>query len=131
MKPTVIHPADITPHDRGHGVRTTPLVTPETGATEFLNGTTEFAAGAGLPLHSHNCEESVLVLEGLAIFDCGDQSIDMDPGDITWVPPNVIHRFRNRGGTTMRILWTYGRADADRTRADTGETSAIAAERRP
>ena len=54
----------------------------------------------------------------------------MDPGDITWVPPDVIHRFRNRGETTMRILWTYGRVDANRTHADTGETSAIAAERR-
>ena len=130
MNATVIRPTDVEPHDRGGGVRTVPLVTAETGATQFLNGTTEFAPGSGLPFHSHNCEESVLILEGLAVFDCDGQSIDMDAGDITWVPPDVVHRFRNRGETTMRILWVYGRLDANRTLAESGETAPIAAERR-
>jgi mannose-6-phosphate isomerase-like protein (cupin superfamily) len=72
----------------------------------------------------------VLILEGLAVFDCSGESIEMEPGDITWVPPDIVHRFRNRGATTMRILWVYGRLDANRTLAGNGETSAIASERR-
>lgn len=127
---TVIRPDHVETIDRGGGVRTVPLVTRGAGASQFLNGTTEFAAGAALPLHSHNCEESVLVLAGLAVFECDGERVEMDPGDITWVPPGAVHRFLNRGSEPMRILWIYGRVDATRTMAATGESFPIGTEPR-
>ena len=122
--PVVLRPGDLVPFDRGGGVRTVHLVTADVGS-QFLSGTTEFDPGASLPLHSHDCEESVVVLEGKAAFEAGGELIDMEPGDTTWVPAGVVHRFLNRGTGRMRILWIYGEVTARRTMAATGETFPI------
>ena len=94
-----------------------------------MNGITSFAPDAGIPLHSHNCEESVVVLEGEALFEDEHGAHELRAGDTTLVPAGVVHRFANRGDTLMRILWIYGSADATRTIATTGETRPIAQER--
>ena len=111
--------------DRGGGVRTAYLVTGAVGAMGFMNGVTEFEPGASLPMHSHNCEESVVVLEGAASFECEGRVVDLDAGDATWVPPGAAHRFANQSGEKLRILWIYGRIDASRTFTETGETVRI------
>ena len=41
--------------------------------------------GTGLPLHSHNCEESVLILER-AVAQINDDIFDLEVGQATWVP---------------------------------------------
>lgn len=120
--PVVIRPDDVTPVDRGGGVRTRHLVTAPLGAQDFLNGITEFDPGTSLPLHSHNCEESVVVLEGEAAFEADGRIVELRPHDTTWVPAGSVHRFLNRGSGRMRILWTYGSIAATRTLAASGET---------
>lgn len=122
LVPRLLRTADRPVIDRGGGVRTVAMVDGREGATQFLSGTTELPPGASLPFHSHNCEESVVVLDGIAAFECGSESTDMHPGDSSWVPAGVVHRFANRSDSGVRILWIYGRADADRTLAETGET---------
>ena len=125
----VLHPASIKSHDRGGGARTTPLVTPSVGSTSFINGITAFDAGVAIPFHSHNCEESVMLLEGEAMLDIDGKEIPLQEQDVTWIPPNVPHRFRNMSATKpMRIFWTYARNDATRTLTDTGVTNFISAE---
>jgi quercetin dioxygenase-like cupin family protein len=52
--------------ERGNGIRTIPLVTKEIGAKHMTTGLTRFPAGAKVPLHSHNCDEQVTILEGEA-----------------------------------------------------------------
>jgi putative monooxygenase len=121
----VIRPGDVPAHDRGGGVRTHYLVTRGLGAHQFLNGMTEFDPGAALPFHSHNCEESVVVLEGDAGFETEDGTTRMRALDTTFVPAGRVHRFVNLGPATMRILWIYGSVDATRTLAASGETFAI------
>jgi quercetin dioxygenase-like cupin family protein len=121
----IIRAQELDAHDRGGGVRTQYLVTRETGTHQFLSGITEFDAGAELPFHSHNCDESVVVLEGDATFDTDDESVRLGAGDTTFVPEGVLHRFRNVGDGRTRILWIYGSVDATRTLAETGETVAI------
>ncbi len=113
---------------RVEGVRTSHIVGPADGATEAVTGTTEFAPGTGLPLHWHNCEETVLILEGEALFEAAGERHALVTGDVTWTPSGVAHRFSNRGRGSMRILWAYGRADVTRTLAANGETSRIASE---
>lgn len=85
-------------------------------------GQTQFAPGTGLPLHSHNVEESVLVLEGAAVAEIGSETFDLAAGQATWVPAGIAHRFYNRGDDTMRIYWVYGGRDVTRTITATGET---------
>jgi putative monooxygenase len=122
---SVIRPSALSANDRGGGVRTSYLVTRALGAEQFLNGITEFDPGAELPFHSHNCEESVVVLEGSAVFDRDGEATQLGPFDTTFVPAGVVHRFANHGDSPMRILWTYGSVDATRTLAETGETFPI------
>lgn len=130
QKAIVLRPSDLPRHDRGGGASTTPLVGPSCGAKSFINGITSFGPGARIPFHSHNCEESVMLLEGDAILDIeGQESVRLQPLDTTWLPPNLSHRFRNLSDTRpMQILWIYARADATRTLTETGETHFVSAE---
>ncbi|TCR80191.1 cupin domain-containing protein [Rhizobium sp. BK376] len=129
-KPAILRPAEIKPHERGGGARTIPMVTRGVGSTSLLNGITEFEPQAAIGLHTHNCEESVMVLEGSAIAEIDGIEYPMGPGDTTWVPANLPHRFINASSTErMRIFWTYASVDATRTLVATGDTRTIDSER--
>ena len=106
---------DETPVERGGGVRTWYLVTVERGATEFLTGITEFDPGASLAPHFHNCQESVVVLEGTALFEASGERCRMEQHDATLVPTGTVHRFQNPGPGRLRILFVYGSTEVTRT----------------
>ncbi len=129
-QPMVLKPDQIKSHDRGGGARTIPLVSPALGATQFINGITEFGPGAKIAFHSHNCEESVMLLEGHAYLDIeGQEPVRLKPHDTTWLPANLSHRFRNISDSEpMKIFWTYASLQANRTLTETGETRPISAE---
>jgi quercetin dioxygenase-like cupin family protein len=128
-RPLVLRPAELKSYDRGGGARTTPLVSPAHGAGGFINGITEFGPGVAIPFHSHNCEESVMLLAGDAILDILGEEHRLVPLDTTWIPPNVSHRFRNMSDTQpMKILWIYASPQATRTLTDSGETRPVSAE---
>ena len=125
-KSALLRPSEITPKDRGGGVRTFPLVRGAIGATSFINGITEFDPGCAVPLHCHNCEESVMLLEGEAVATIEGVRQDMRPNDTTFIPAGVPHFFRNSSSTSkMKIFWVYGSIDADRTIVASGETRRI------
>jgi HTH-type transcriptional regulator, repressor for puuD len=118
-----LDPARITAFDRGNGVVTIPYVGRWNNEANLVTtGQTVFGVGTGLAMHSHNVEESVLVLEGLATACIGDDVLDLVPGQATWVPAGLPHRFHNRGDTPMAIYWVYGGRYVTRTMTDTGET---------
>jgi HTH-type transcriptional regulator, repressor for puuD len=119
----LVDPAKVTPFDRGNGVVTIPYVGKWNCDQNLVTtGQTHFQPGTGLPLHSHNVEESVLILEGLATAQLGDEEFDLVAGQATWVPAGVPHRFANRGDTVMRIYWVYGGREVTRTITATGAT---------
>ena len=125
-RPVVLRPSEIPARQRGGGARTIPLVTRRTGSTSFINGITIFEPGAAIPMHTHNCEESVLMLEGSAIAEIDGAEHPVNAGDVTFIPAWVPHRFRNVSATAgMRILWTYASVDATRTLVETGDTRSI------
>jgi quercetin dioxygenase-like cupin family protein len=132
-KAAVLRPSQIKTHNRGGGASTTPLVGPSVGAAAFINGITSFAPGTAIPFHSHNCEESVMLLEGDGMLDIdGQDSVRLQPLDTTWLPPNLSHRFRNLSDTQpMKIFWIYARVDATRTITETGVTNYVSAEHKP
>lgn len=119
----ILRPAQLPAKDRGNGATTVPLVGAHLGATSLLNGITSFAPGAAIGHHSHNVVESVVVIEGTAWVDIDGTEHYMDTYDTTFVPANIVHRFRNASDTEpMKILWTYASIDATRTPA--GSTTA-------
>lgn len=125
-KPGIFRPDQIVARERGGGARTIPLVNRASGTTSFINGITEFAPGAAIPVHSHNCEESVMLLEGNAIAEIDGEQHVLKPLDTTFIPVNLPHRFINASDTEpMKILWIYAQVDATRTIIATGDTRSI------
>lgn len=126
----LLEPATLPRYERGGGVSTTPLVT-RAGAAGFITGYTCFEAGSEVPFHSHNCEESVVLMEGRAALDIDGMEYELAPHDVTHIPPGVSHRFRNLSKSEpMKILWIYADANATRTVTATGATRPLAAEHR-
>jgi len=119
----LVRPAEVEAFDRGNGVATIPYVGKwNSEVTTVTTGVTSFAPGTAIPLHTHNVEESVLVLEGEATAVIGEESFELEAGDATWVPGEVPHRFINRGAGRMRIYWVYGGRRVTRTMCSTGRT---------
>jgi putative monooxygenase len=109
-------------------VTTQYLVTKERSNGTILAGISTFAPGASVPLHTHNCRELVVVLEGEADVEIeldGERRHSVGAGDATWIGPDTEHRFTNRGDRTMRILWVYTATGADRTIVATGRRTII------
>lgn len=122
----VLVPEGLTIKDRGNGVVTTPLVTAGRGSRSMLNGITRIAPGAAVPLHFHNCEESVVVLSGSGRVHIGGAEHPVSPGVTSWIPPEVPHCFLNlEGSEPLVIFWTYASIDATRTVIATGVTTRI------
>jgi quercetin dioxygenase-like cupin family protein len=125
----LLKPEALQTHERGGGARTTPLVGKSLGTSSFITGYTEFDGGVEIPFHSHNCEESVVLMEGEAMMDIDGLEYQLKPHDVTYIPPNVSHRFRNLSKTNpMKILWIYANVNATRTLTSTGVTNAVSAE---
>ena len=111
-----------TPISRGNGAESYPLVGKIDGTDAFTAGISSFPPGLNVPMHSHNVEEMVTVLEG-----SGECVIDgivrpVKLWDTTFIPPGIVHCFRNTGTGTMKIMWVYATTNVTRTFAETGIT---------
>ena len=95
----------------------------------MLNGFTSIAPGAAIARHYHNCEESVLIVSGAGVAEVDGADIAVAEGEVTWIPAEVPHRFRNPSADTpLVIFWTYANAGATRTIVETGQTHTINSE---
>ncbi|MBN3754756.1 cupin domain-containing protein [Paraburkholderia sp. Tr-20389] len=125
----LLKPENLVTYERGGGARTTPLVNGELGTSSFITGYTSFDPGVEIPFHSHNCQESVVLMEGEAMLDIDGLEYQLKAHDVTFIPPNVNHRFRNLSKTNpMKILWIYANTEATRTLTESGATAPVSAE---
>src|SRR6266508_3203823 len=118
----VLRASELPTIDRARGVKTQPLVLPERGSTSLTMGISTFQPGSVIPLHSHNVEEAITILEGEATAIIDGREYPVSAYDTTFVPPGVPHHFRNDSGKVMRFLWVYGGTHVTRTYAETGQT---------
>jgi mannose-6-phosphate isomerase-like protein (cupin superfamily) len=107
---------------RGGGVETVPLVTPASvPGAGFTTGMSTYPVGKGAPMHKHNCDEQVTLLEGIGEVEMDGVVTPLKPYDSTYIRGGTEHCFRNRGDTPMKILWVYASDRVTRTFAGSDE----------
>src|SRR3546814_20875992 len=96
MNGALFRPDRLPVKDRGGGIVTIPLATAARGARAMLTGITTIAPGSAVPLHTHNCEESVVVLSGQGVAHIDGADHQVAPRDTSCIPASIPHCFRDR-----------------------------------
>jgi quercetin dioxygenase-like cupin family protein len=120
---TVIKSDEVEKLDRGAGITSLPLVTRASDPSAAITtGVSTYPTGTGAPLHSHDCDEQVTLLEGVGEVEVDGVVTPLARYDSTYIPAGRTHAFRNTGAAQMTILWIYPTQHVTRTLAATGET---------
>jgi quercetin dioxygenase-like cupin family protein len=107
--PRLFHrPAATGPAFWGPGDHYTFLVTGEESDGAYFAMEALVPPGGGPPPHVHTREdETFYVLDGELEFLLGAETITAGPGDFVNVPRDTVHRFRNTGTRTARLVLTF------------------------
>jgi quercetin dioxygenase-like cupin family protein len=106
---TIVKIEDAPVFQRGDGVLTTLLVGKGNAAgTVFTSGLTRFPPGRSAPLHSHNCGEQVILLEGEGEVEVDGEITRLKRYDTTYFPGDTPHRFYASVAAPMLNMWMYG-----------------------
>ncbi len=74
---------------------------------EVVQVRVDFDPGYVAPRHTHPGEEIIYVLEGTLEYQIGDKTVTVKPGDVLFVPAEVIHTAKNVGSGNGAELATY------------------------
>jgi quercetin dioxygenase-like cupin family protein len=79
-------------------------ITKERGAKNFAMRLFEMQSGGNSPLHSHNWEYEVFILEGEGVVAGGKEEKPFKTGDAIFIPANETHQLRNTGSKVCKFL---------------------------
>lgn len=86
------------------GVKVRWLIKKEDGAPNFAMRLFELQPNGHSPLHAHDWEHEVYILEGQCKVTCEGQSRTANAGYVVYIPPNAKHQFANAGKSTLKFL---------------------------
>lgn len=77
-------------------------------------------AGAATPVHRHDCEEAIVILEGQGVLVMGDKEDAFGPGTTLVIPRNAVHQVKCTGPGSIRLVAALAMAPV-RVHTDTDE----------
>lgn len=101
---TKAFPAKPVEMDGVKGATIREVLTARDGAPNFAMRIFDVEPGGHTPLHHHNYEHEVYVLEGQAEIETSEGPRPIRSGDALYVPANSLHQFRNTGATTLKFI---------------------------
>jgi quercetin dioxygenase-like cupin family protein len=101
----VKHARDIEAKDVAAGKDTTiqVLISSNEGPNFALRKFT-MQQGGGMPRHTNTVEHEQYVLSGLARIGIGEQTFEVKPGDVVFIPEGAIHYYENIGEEPFEFL---------------------------
>ncbi|MDI6733752.1 MAG: cupin domain-containing protein [Planctomycetota bacterium] len=73
-------------------------------APNFVMRMFEVAKNGHTPLHSHETEHEVFILEGQGELVYENEKKPFRTGYVVYVEPNKMHQFRNTGESTLKFI---------------------------
>ena len=110
----IVRASDLSVDNKDPGVAALRLVTGRHGAKTMTAGIATFEPGAKIVMHTHPCEETVIIVEGEAIAYTEDEEFTLHKYDTTIMPAGTRHCFANKSASPMTIAYFYPIGDAPR-----------------
>ena len=103
-----IHYSDIkleTPQEEGiKDVKVRWLISNKDGAPNFAMRFFEIQPNGYTPLHQHDWEHEVFILDGAGITRNKEKEESLHPGDVIYIPAMEWHQFLNTGSDPLKFL---------------------------
>lgn len=103
----VIRSNEIEPDLGTQGRRGLPLVNAAVGAKSLRVGISTFQPGIRIPLHRHNVEEAIVIIDGEASCRVEEDYYTLHPYDTVHVPAGVKHHFWNASDKPFTFVSIY------------------------
>ena len=101
------HYTDIEAKDAGEGTSKLTirwLITKDMGAERFAMRLFEMQPDGHSPLHSHQWEHEIYILEGEGVAFDGTKEKRVKAGDAIFIPSNEKHQLRNNSKKVLKFL---------------------------
>jgi quercetin dioxygenase-like cupin family protein len=83
------------------------IVTEAAGAEGIFVGQQWLEPGDRVLLHTHPVEEALTFMSGVGEARLGDSTVTIGPGVSLFIPPGVVHGFRNTGNEQMHVMIVF------------------------
>jgi len=80
------------------------LISKEQGAENYAMRLFTIKPGGKIAPHNHPWEHEIFVISGSGIIGAGDREVRVREGNFLYVPPDVVHWYRNDGDEDFKFL---------------------------
>ena len=101
-------------YEVGDGIEARDLFAKRLGAKGICGGYGKFPPGTGLPCHTHVYDESITIVDGVAVCQVAGAEYEVGNMDTVCVPTGRPHRFFNNTDKPMTMIWVYAGDEPDR-----------------
>ena len=68
--------------------------------------------GAETPVHYHDCEEVIVVMNGSGQLSINDEVLEFGPHSTLIIPPDMVHQLVNSGTEEITLIATFSSTSA-------------------